>query len=276
MNAKTRSEDMLIVIPTYGRVNNQKTYNAFPDKWKKKTWFVVRPEEADAVRRINKNVIVCSKVGVPAARQAALEALGTKKCVAFFDDDLQFSMRGSDWEHGTNTKLYPMKPQDVGDAMLWMQQKLVKHAMVGLDSRGGNNNRPDPLERMDYRIMRAFAVNQNVLRKHNVAFDKYKYWEDFHVTLCLLKLGYHNIVSMTYTVNGLTNSKGGCSSYRNIPEMIKEQKRFIKEHTPFAVPVDKNIKSWTGEFAKQNETAPDLKMYWRKAIAHGVEKHGDR
>ena len=36
-----------LYIPTLGRVNNQKSYDGLPDKWKRKTYLVVQDQEYD-------------------------------------------------------------------------------------------------------------------------------------------------------------------------------------------------------------------------------------
>jgi hypothetical protein len=115
--------------------------------------------------------------------------------------------------------------------------------------------------------MRAFGVDRRVLAKEKIRFDKYLFWEDFHVALSLLKKGYENIVTTDYCNDAATNTSGGCSLYRSLDKLAAVRKDFLQEHAPFAVAVDKTAKSWGGGMGGVGATVPDLKIYWQKAAA---------
>ena len=250
-----------IYIPTYGRAHNQRTYEALSNKHKKKVHFVIRPEEESLFK--GAKYIVCKKKGAPAARQAALEHSSMRKII-LLDDDLRFARRIKDWSID-NPKLIKASADDIHDGIEWLAEKLSKeYPITGLAPRGNNNSKKERYERECDRIMRAFGVDKNTLLVHKIRFDKYPYWEDFHITLSMLKLGYKNLVNVDFVNDAVTNTQGGCSSYRKLSDMEKTRKRFLKEHGDFARPNDKSAKSW-GEGFKDADTVPDMIIQWRKA-----------
>lgn len=249
-----------IFIPTYGRPNNQKTFECLSDVHKKNTTFIIRPEEEKLFK--NRRYIVCSKKGAPAARQAAIEH-SSARAVVMLDDDLSFSKRIDSWSLN-NPRLIKAEIRDVHDGIDWLIYKIGAYALSGLAPRGNNNTEKERWERECSRVMRAFAVDRRVLIKYKIRFDRYKYWEDFHVNLSLLRLGYKNIVNTALVNDAGTNTKGGCSSYRKLSEMLKVREQFLKEHGDFARRNDKSAKSW-GEGFKDSDTVPDMVIQWRKA-----------
>lgn len=264
---------MELIIPTRGRVGKQVTFNSLPPKWQDKVVFVVSPEEKDAFERYGRPILVCEKVGVPAARQLAVDTY-PQSCLFFLDDDLRFSQRCKGWEFGVKTKLDKMTFEDMGHALDVMEEELQEFAAVGFDARGGNNNRPYLKKRIVYRMMRAFGVDCGVLNEERIRFDVFPYWEDFHVTLELLKKGYANSVSMDFCADGVTNTAGGCSLYRNLDDLRTTRDAFIAMHSPFAVSNEKPAESWGGGMGGAGATVPDMRIFWRKAYAAGLASMG--
>lgn len=267
---------MKVYIPTKGRatVAQQKSLAALPDKWRQRTTLVICPEEEATFRRIlpGTELLVCEKKGVPAARQAALEH-SDDPIVCMLDDDLRFVRRMDDWSFPDNTKMMQCTPEDRGFAMDWMEDAMRIYAAAGLGARGNNNGIPDHPNREASRMMRAFAVDRTVLEDLDIRFDKYLYWEDFHVTLCLLKAGYPNLISLHFCCDGVTNTAGGVSLYRNYETLRETRDAFLEEHAPFAEANDsKSAASWLGW---DGDTVPDLRINWRKAFAYGLSQLSD-
>lgn len=263
-----RTPGMTIYIPTKGRVDRQVTFKQLPMAWQAKTWFVVCPEEEKEFSW-TPNVLVCHETGVPAARQYALDVCMTRYAF-FLDDDLRFSRREENWSM-EQPQMRKMTSADLGDALDWCRSLLKDYPMVGLDARGGNNQRPEIHVKINTRIMRAFGVDTAILNKEKIRFDKYLFWEDFHVALSLLVRGYKNIVTTDYCNDAATNTPGGCSTYRTTEKLLAVRKLFLQEHAPFATAVDKTAKSWGEKMGGAGATVPDLKIYWQKAAASYVE-----
>lgn len=264
---------MRIYIPTYGRPDNQKTYNLLPQHIKKKTWFVIRPEEKKCFNWA-KNVVVCNKKGVPAARQAALDH-SSDNVVILLDDDLRFSRRQKDWNiDKKKTSILKASEKDAEEALVWMDCKIRGgRPMAGLSGRGNNNSIEQRWERECHRLMYAFAVNKKLMTNHGIRFDRFKFWEDFHVNLSFLKLGMATVANVDIVIDAVTNSPGGVSLYRTREALVKERERFMKFHSPFVRPTEKSAKNWGGTVSA---TMPDVQIYWRKAYAHGVRNSSGR
>lgn len=253
-------EKMWIYIPTYGRANKQITFSKIPKKWQEQTIFVVRPEEASLFNWHCNPPLICDKIGVPAARQRALEHCPTNK-IWFFDDDLNFSYRPEEWSLEF-PYLKQMSFEILNEALQIMEEKLDNFAIVGMDERAMNNGKPQRYYKNAGRIMRAFGIRKDILEAENLRFDKYLFWEDFHIALSLFKKGYMGYLSLVYLNNGTTNTKGGVSSYRKFEILRSVRTEFLQEHAPFAVPVNKQIKTWNVDW----EFIPDLRIYWKKAL----------
>lgn len=253
-------EKMWIYIPTYMRARKQITFSKIPKEWQEQTIFVVRPEEASLFSWHSNPPLICDKIGVPAARQAALEHCPTNS-LWFFDDDLNFSYRPDDWslEHW---QLLAMSSEKLNEALYFMEEKLNKFAIVGMDERAMNNGKPQRYHKDAGRIMRAFGIRKDILEAENLRFDKYLFWEDFHIALSLFKKGYLTHLSLVYLNNGITNTKGGVGTYRKFELLKLEREKFLQEHAPFATPVDKQVKTWNVDWP----FIPDLKIYWKKAL----------
>ncbi len=259
---------MKIYIPTYGRATRQTTFKNLPKRWQERTWFVIRKEEEHMFNF--PRLLVCDTPGVPAARQAVIDKTDSQH-VWMFDDDLVFSQRCKGWVHDRTAFLDAMSKDETGIALDELEHQLENnYAAVGMDARGGNNRRKERHGKEATRMMRAFGIDKNVLTNNNIRFDAFDFWEDFHVTLCLLKLGIPNWISMQYCNGGATNSKGGVSTYRTVERLSEVRADFVAEHSPFVVARDKKAKSWGGGFG--NIVIPDVTVYWKKAYEFGSKK----
>jgi len=254
-----------IYIPTYGRVGKQITLAALSPSARKRTWLVVRPEERTAHNW--PRMLVCEKKGVPAARQEACKhALREGSRFAFFfDDDLHFSIRPPTWCFETNeVSLRKATCMDIAAGLCEAESWLKHYPMVGFDARAGNNRCAERNIRLACRVMRAFGVDVPLMFKLGIAFDHFPFWEDFHVGLSFLEKGYLNANLTRYTNDGVTNSEGGVSTYRNLDKMKACLSEFIKLH-PCAKAVYKKTK-WRG---MENVAVPDMMVFWKKAAQKG-------
>lgn len=262
---------MRIYIPTLGRVeawtrpeNRQLTFHWIPVEWKKHLWLCVHQREADAFSWWEQKIVV-DKVGAPHARQQIVEH-ATRSYedprIAMFDDDLRFARREKDWvvKFGSASQ---STEQDVSDALEMLFERLNEYAMVGISARQGNQSRPERIGEENKRMMRSFGVRTDVLHSTGIRFDKYPFWEDFHVALSLLRRGYPNYLILEHMTDGITNKPGGCAEYRTNAALAACREAFLAEHAPYAQPNDKSTSAWSGAEA---ETAPDLRISWLKAF----------
>lgn len=261
---------MLIYIPTYGRPKRQITFNSLPRRFQKRTIFVVRPEEEQEVLRLwggsCRGVLVQRGSGVSSARQTALEHDDGFDTLCFLDDDLRFSARVSNWDFENNNRALKMSAYELEAALLFLQAEVEKGtACAGLGARGGNNGIRRRWINPNYRIMRSFALRRDVLQRHNIRFDLFSYFEDFHVALSLLELGYPNVVSVNWVSDGITNSVGGVQ--RDYTQLWQNAERFVGLH-PTAKIVEKSFKH--GAKSDVRKMFPDLSIQWKKTL--GIKK----
>jgi hypothetical protein len=240
------------------------TFLAFPQELKEMTTLVVHRSEAEKYAEFGCPMILMDEIGAPKFRQAAVDELSSQyDRLFFFDDDLRFCRRVDDWAFRTNAKLQQATPDDIAAAMVLMNQAMDERAMVGLGARGFNQELQDRHWRYNYRQMRSFGVRTDILQHEGIRFDKYPFWEDFHVTLSLLRRGYPNAVSNWYvTDTSETNAAGGVSVYRTEAALRECREAFLQEHGAFCEAVDKSAAGWR---QWDGATAPDLRVNWRKA-----------
>lgn len=267
--AKIPRSRRVIYIPTYGRVGKQKTLSWFSKEDKARTVLVCRPNERKDLIREHGNevaeVIVERKPGVSAARQRAVEHC-EEDVVVMFDDDLQFCQRVSDWCFHTNNRALKPTQEDVDVAVQWLYDKIDEECPVTcIAPRGGNNTIKERWEIENGRIMRSFAVHKSTLIEHDVRFDEFYYWEDFHVALSLLELGYKNKINVDAVTGGDTNAKGGV--VRNIPKMWGQIRKFKRRHETVRI----REKEMNCPETKKRIKVPDLTVYWKKAYRSKVK-----
>ncbi len=259
-----------IYISTYERKGEQVTYEALPESWKKKTFFVVKRKEASHFRKTygKGKVLVLPKDvnGLSACRQWILENT-TDNYPIFADDDITFAVRKKDM------KLVKAKPKDVGKLLdLWLSwlKEDKEIAMVGVSLRFGNNRLTE-----DYventRMASFYSFNRKVLIKEKIRFDRVKLMAGLDVNLCLLEKGYRIRVACNYAHSQAkgTGSAGGCSAYRT-PKLMEETVNKMTKFHPGVV--NKKIKvsktSWGGmEKTKDGKGTKrvDCNIQWKKA-----------
>jgi hypothetical protein len=254
-----RSMDYSIYIPTLGRFDRQKSFEQLPDRVKPHVWFVVHRNEEPQWRTRTSNLVVMDVIGAPAFRQAAVEHCTTAKML-MFDDDLEFGARSDKWTVDF-PQILKSTPAQIEAALAEMAAKLDEYAMVGMGARQMNQALKGDYNK-NSRIMRAFGVRVDLLKDLNIRFDKFKYWEDFHVVLSFLRRGYSTLSLNRYTNNASTNSDGGCSVYRNPKDLKEVREAFLTEHGRFCVAVDKPATGWRNW---DDTIAPDLRVAWKRA-----------
>lgn len=252
---------MNIYIPTYGRPERQITFKCLSKGMQTKVVFICVPSEEKQLRQLWQdtgcNFLVCDKKGVSAARQAALEHSVSNK-VCFFDDDLRFSKRLEDWDFDTNGKLAKATKEQLTFGIIWMQNSLNSYPIAALGARGGNQGIRHRWVNPNYRVMRSFAVDKSVMQRHDIRFDDFYYWEDFHVALSLLELGYENVVNVDLVSDGVSNTTGGVQ--RNLEQMMVEANRFAELH-PTA-----KLRMKTFFEGKGKIEVPDFTIQWKKTL----------
>ena len=83
---------MKIYIPTFRRVDNQKTFNNLPDKYKEKVIMVVQEQERDENKYDCEYLVVGNNIGIAKTREIIYRHAG-KSRFGMLDDDTKFFRR---------------------------------------------------------------------------------------------------------------------------------------------------------------------------------------
>lgn len=269
-----------IYIPSYCRVDNQKTLESIPEKLLDKTYLVVYKSDYLKYRkRYGKrvNVLLCPVEGIAKTRQWILENCN-EKYAFMIDDDMAFQYRDRDMKmHKCKDKNFINMINLLED---WLDEDIVH---VGVSHAFGNNRVKDDYIEIG-RMNNAYAYNclkmKIIKDKHNIGFDSFenKYnkrlvMEDFYLTLSLLKWGYKNRITYKYTWSQKqSGAEGGCSLYRN-SEMQKESANLLAKEFPELVVVKtkKSSKKWSGF---DSEIRTDVNILWKKCYKNRRNKVG--
>jgi len=260
-----------IFIPSYRRLESQKTFNFIPKKLKPNTFIVVDSKDYKAYRKKYgaKNVLECPEKGISKTRQWIIN-----KCIypyaLMLDDDISFHIRNKE------LKLRRCNKKEFIDLVLLLQGWLNKGLIhVGISQRFGNNRIPKDYREIT-RMNNAYAYNCKEMRilkkKHGIGFDtleekygKQLVMEDFFVTLSLLRLGYKNRVTYKYAWNqNMSGAEGGCSLYRTA-KMQEESAKILQKEFPRVVKAVKKKSSVIWKGIDTNVRA-DVVIQWRKAF----------
>lgn len=258
---------MKIFIPTMGRIDEQKTWEHIPEKWKAHTLLVCPQNEIVKHSALGRNVIhhPDNVKGISAVRQWIIErGHQDDDKIIMVDDDHWFFRR----EDPASVKLRKCTEDDLVDLFNWMEETLEEFAHIGVSARQGNNHVEEPFRDVT-RVNNMHGYYRPALIKHNIKFTSVPLMEDFMVTLCLLRMGYPNRVNYEFVWNQSRGSgaSGGCSSYRD-SELQKEAAYILAQlHKPFVSVVEKKSKTgWDGM-----ATRTDVRIQWQAAYKEGLE-----
>lgn len=263
---------MKIYIPTRGRIDDQITLSHLPYILQKRTilvvdkaeekahkekyghgWILAVPEDCDSIGKVRQFIV----------DQHNCEKHGSK--IIMLDDDLGFDQRRTD----IRGRFIQATEETILEQFRKVEKLLDEHAHGGIRYRQLANVAPD----IDYncRVLRALAYNVDVLKKHNVRFDRIIVMEDFDVTLQLLRLGYSNFsISTIIQGQGSSNACGGCSIYRDHARQAEGAHGLTALHPQFVkVKVKKtNWKGWG------SDERVDVTVAWKKAY-ESSQRSGD-
>lgn len=257
---------MKIYIPSYRRSEIAATHKSIPKEWLKHTYFVVSKDEMKNYVAVHPNILGLKEVGIGHVRdeivRAHIKKFGAEPLV-MMDDDLSFGVRRTD-DPG---KFLPASKEDMLKLLKTLQNVLKVYAHAGVATReGGNRNTADYVE--NTRILRILGYQPDVFRATGAKFSNMKLMEDFDVTLTLLRKGYKNCLINSY-IQGQpgSNTKGGCSEYRNLELQKEAAYELAKRHHPFVKVTEKTTKSsWGGT------TRTDVVIQWKKAYESSLTK----
>ena len=259
---------MKIYIPTYQRIDKQKTWDTLPPAIRRDTVLVVNKAEAKGHEKLGRPVLVSPRQGLGMAAirgwiQDYVFKSGLEK-FAILDDDLQLQRRDP-----ATMKICNATPGQFVAAFRWMEDRLSEFTCAAFGTRSLAYADPAS-EIVGGRAMQALGFNTEMLRQSKCRFDKsVPDWfpmDDFHMTLQLLKAGHPNCISLVWRMNpGASNSPGGCFDQRKGDRQSHAARLLYKLHAPFVKLREK--KAWRGISAA---TMTDVTVFWKQAAKHGA------
>jgi hypothetical protein len=254
---------MKLFIPTYKRVNKQRTWENLPDAIKEITYLVCPQSEAKLHEAAGRQVFAApnSVKGIAKTRQWILENADDDQ-ILMLDDDQSFRCRESG-----SYKLRPMEDTDYDAMIAALEEALKSYNAVGVSAQAGNNRTFPKSIVSPGRMYNMYALNRNVLLDLDIRFDDMTVMEDFHVTLSLLKLGLPNAILQDWCWSSPgSNADGGCSNYRTSEVQREGALKLAGLHAPFVTVVEKESKSWGNGLEKRT----DVRVAWKKAYEWGL------
>ena len=245
-----------IIIPTFRRLNNQKTLNSIPEKFREHATLVVQPQEADATRKAHSNIWVTEgdNIGIAKTREQISYEWGVKRKSRFWviDDDCAFHKNHpiATFEKDGKVRKKPITEITFGEMLSDIEQAIdagFVHGGIGTTI----NNPVGKYPHIDNsRIISNVWYDGDMLCDEIPKID----WlldgaEDYYVNLQLLTKGYANRIIYKYVVDpGLSQAEGGCSIYRDIEFHNKACRKLNKKFPEFVSLKEKQTKSgpWKG------------------------------
>jgi hypothetical protein len=211
-----------IIIPTLGRVNNQKTYHNLPERYQAITKFVVQDHEYDEMSLIYGDKVLCLPKEIdriaPTREWIFNEFKDTRHAV--FDDDFQFVIKQPSYGKAeTKFVTTVFTDQDFDDCFnlmeSWMDEGIAVTSMLPTFVIPDEKQYP---YRDNQRMMTNWFFDGPRIPR-DLEWNRVSSAEDFDVNLQLLTRGFANRISSHYMARvSNTNAKGGCSVWRTLEE----------------------------------------------------------
>ena len=259
-----------IYVPTYKRMNRQRTWEFLPERWKDRAFLVVTEEERPIHEAAGRQTIVSPVQGTglaPVRKWIAEHAAEEGIRYGVLDDDFTYVVY-TPYEKPESGPWNRRVTDDEWDHIMglldsWMDEGYVH---VGMDHRWNPPNKHD--------YYNCFRMAGNVfydgakLPHAELDWLSCPHAEDYYVLLQLLTSGHPNRVSMRWRVHTHeTGAVGGCSEQRNL-EGHNESMRFLQEAFPRYVKdaIRKRKGYGTNEF-NDGEKRKRIFVTWKKAYA---------
>ena len=255
-----------IYIPTYGRVGKQITFNALPEKWKKKTVLVIHEKEKDLHQGYP--VLICPEQGkgiAPVRKWIAEYADMTRYAV--LDDDICFMKTKQKDEVAVNNR--KLRPEEFEELIIKINQAMDEGFIHVACEVTWNPPIFDKDFLINTRITNNIFYDGTKLPWEHLDWTSLSFAEDYYINLQLLTLGFRNKVFLRYrtTTMSVTQAPGGCSSFRNIEnhnESMRKLKHFFPEFVTLKEKICK-VGPWKG-LPKLAAT-----IYWKKAYLSSLK-----
>jgi hypothetical protein len=259
-------DELLLIIPTYKRVNKQLTYNSIPIKYQNKIIFVVRQEEYIEMQiKYPDNTIYCLPAevnNIATTRQFIFDTF--KQKIWMLDDNINKFIKLVKVED--KYKRTELTEQEFDNLIVRIKNYLQTYIHGGVQLTGISPPTGKKVN-VNGRIMTNIFADFSKWPK-NITYNGCDTCEDFYVNLQLLTKGYANVVIEDINVCKQMRIPGGCNSYRT---STKHNRSLIQLHNlyPQYTRLTKKIKK-TGPW--KNEEVYSITIYWKKAFKKSITK----
>lgn len=261
---------MRIYIPSRGRANNVVTYGEFPRRVRSRIHVVVPESEAEEYAANDLPIItVPDEFGIAEVRQFILEHHweehgSTDPRFLMIDDDFKFSTRRKD----NPGKFSRSTKEDIIRMLTTAHKELENYAHLGIARRQQAHRLPPYIDFFK-RISGATGYDASVVMKVGARFDRIALFEDFDMTLQLLRHGYPSAMITEFVYNQeYSQQPGGMSTYRT-PELQKEcAEALAAKHSGYVKTVQRKP---TGEGWFGDQPRTDVRVYWSAAYEEGLK-----
>lgn len=270
---------MKLIIPTSGRYDKwerQTTLRYLPKSIKEQCIVVVQDNEYGEYRNLLTRssdsdyiqilVLPPEITTLSPTRQWVIDQF-PNDIVCLIDDDLRFYVRGKRPE--VPLYLNYCEEEDLKEMFRKLEEQARIHGHSGISAREGNNF-IEADHKWCARMMRCCAYNTKMVKDLNIDFNRLPCKTDFDVTLQFLRQGYPNFVSYHFAQGqvGGSNSKGGCSVYRDEKVLTEAAFHLAELHPEYVTVVEKETKSaWGGGIRT------DVRIQWKKAYEDGKRSY---
>lgn len=258
---------MQIVIPSANRAHRVFSKDYVPDPWRETLAIIVPPDQVEIYTVENPGYrIVACPISQHAGlfRQWIFDTFDEDPHLCMMDDDIKFFYR-TDLYNSPKLQNILDIPEQQTKMFKAIERTLARGIpWTGISYRSGNNNIFVPY--MDnVRSFTMWAIDRPTLLRHNIRFAPMRVMEDMWVILNLLTRGYKVRLHTRWAFNQLSNSSGGCSTWRTPQVQSRGARKLHRAFPDFVTVVDKTPKSvcWYGE----GVTLQDVRVQWKKAYA---------
>ena len=228
---------MHVYIPTYRRVNMQKTWTFLSERMRECTTLVCVKDEAKSLYRATRGRVLVQpeRVRTISEKRQWIVDQHETAWLAMLDDDLRLSVRDPIFGQGKSkndeVRLLPCDSKIGGESdrlFRELRKQLDSYAHAGISMRMANRGML-PGWHQCKRMCYVLAYHLPTLREF-ARFDAIKHREDMWVTLKLLEAGFANSVSFEFCADNLYAKKGGESAAgRSMDASNKDTQRLAKE-----------------------------------------------
>jgi hypothetical protein len=243
--------ELMLYVPTRGRVERQLTISNLPDEWKKRTIIVCPRSEIRDHQRNHRGIMgitVQPDDDMSIAQKRAWLLRTTKfEKIMMLDDDLRFCHRQqapkkfagygphsiAEWKKFMTKNpgvqsLDTLTPDDPRTSMMFekIEEMLDDYRHGGIGPRQMNQAMPGEWN-VNFRAMYALAYHVPTVRKH-CKLGRIEHREDFDYTLQLFLAGFENAIYTWGALDQLYNTAGGASLERTIEASNKDAEKLAR------------------------------------------------